>query len=497
MVYYVDGLYGSDAADGLTRQTAFATTARVNALALSGGDEVRFRCGATYPGTLHPCRADGDGQILITHYGVGALPVIEADGEAAIDLVDISGVTLRGLAATAPNGLFGIRVLNEAGGEMRHIHIKSCHVYDVYGGHERFSICTGGIVATSGHGHPGWFSDLLIEDNHIEDVCRTGVILHTYWSNRPWKTWAENEYVSDSENWWPSYGVVWRGNLIERPAGDAMVLIGAIDPLMEHNTAYHVMNDPKPPCANAGIWPQSTERCVVQYNEVGYAHKPEGCNDAQGFDVDLSCRDTLVQYNYSHDNEGGFLLLCELGKTAEYGYRGTVVRNNLSVNDGNTKGELIAMVGPVRGVTIENNTFYSTGNAERLIEVWTADGTDQAADVTVRNNLFISNGRGGRSNIANGEGFRFDHNLYWGAYRTPPAEETGATVADPQLICPGAAPCGRENVGGYVPAAGSPAMTAGAPAQKGAERDFFGRPTGGRAYVGAFVCDEVQEEAAE
>ena len=43
MVYYVDGLYGSDAADGLTRQTAFATTARVNALTLSGGDEVRFR----------------------------------------------------------------------------------------------------------------------------------------------------------------------------------------------------------------------------------------------------------------------------------------------------------------------------------------------------------------------------------------------------------------------------------------------------------------------
>ena len=485
MVYYVDGLYGSDAADGLTRQTAFATTARVNALALSGGDEVRFRCGAAYPGTLRPRRADGDGQILITHYGVGALPVIEADGEAAIDLVDISGVTLCGLAATAPNGLFGIRVLNEAGGEMRHIHIKSCHVYDVYGGHERFFICTGGIVATSGHEHPGWFSDLLIEDNHIEDVCRTGVILHTYWSNRPWKTWAENEYVSDSENWWPSYGVVWRGNLIERPAGDAMVLIGAIDPLMEHNTAYHVMNDPKPPCANAGIWPQSSNGCVIRFNEVGYCQKPEGCNDAQGYDVDLSCRDTLIEHNYSHDNAGGFLLLCENSTTADAdGYRGTVVRNNLSVNDGGVKGELIALVGPVRGALIENNTFFSSGNMERLVEVWTADGQNQAADVTVRGNLFFSNGRDARYHLANGERFTIEHNLYWGAHRDVPPQDTAGESFDPQLACSGRTGDGRGVFAAYVPGAAMP--NAAAPLSPAAQ-DLLGRDTGGAAYYGALI----------
>ena len=487
MIYYVDSVYGCDKADGLSRQTAFRSVARVNVLTLTAGDKVLFKAGGTYPGTLRPRRADATGMVELGRYGVGAKPVIVGDDEAAVDLVDVNGVWVRDLAITNPDGLYGVRILNEAGGEMAHLHVTDCHIYDVYGGHERFFIATGGIVMTSGHENPGWFRDLLIQDNHIEHVCRTGVILHTYWSNRPWKTWANNEYVSDTENWWPSYEVVWRGNLIEHPAGDAMVLIGAIDPLMEWNVAYHVMADPKAPCANAGIWPQSTENCVVQYNEVGYAHKPEGCNDAQGFDVDLSCRNTIVQYNYSHDNEGGFLLLCELPKTAPYGYCGTIVRNNLSVNDGNTKGELIALVGPVRGATIENNTFYSSGNVDRTIEVWTDDGTDQAADIIFRNNLLISNGRDNAYNLCNAENFVIENNLYWGTYRNPSDGEQGAVVADPRLVQDGTVGCGREVAENYVPLPDSPALTAGATPLKGADTDFFGNPTAGQSYVGAFV----------
>ena len=317
------------------------------------------------------------------------------------------------------------------------------------------------------------------------------MILHTFWSNRPWKTWAENEYVSDTENWWPSYEVVFRGNLIERPAGDAMVLIGAIKPLMEWNTAYHVMNDPKPPCANAGIWPQSTEGCVVQYNEVGYTHKPQGCDDAQGFDVDLSCRDTVIQYNYSHDNGGGFLLLCELSETTDAdNFRGTVVRNNLSVNDGGVKGELIALVGPVRGVTIENNTLYATGKVERIVEVFTGDGQNQAKDVVLRNNIIVANGRDNQFHLCNGENFVFENNVYWGAYRTPPAGEEGGLVEDPQFVQGGKTGKGREVLAAYVPQNEKLAQ-AGVPAAHPSPVDLAGRETAGQTYVGAFAIGKA------
>jgi hypothetical protein len=54
------------------------------------------------------------------------------------------------------------------------------------------------------------------------------------------------------------------------------------------------------------------------------------------FDADLGTRDTLV-VNYSHDNEGGFMLFCGcgddgLGHPAQAS--GTLVENNLSMNDG-------------------------------------------------------------------------------------------------------------------------------------------------------------------
>lgn len=491
MVYFVDSVNGSDANCGKSRQSAFKTVEKINGILLHGGDKVLFKAGQEYPGCLIPKRADDDGLVIFDRYGVGAKPVIVGDGEAAVDICDINRVELHNIAITNHNGLFGIRVINIAGGEMQHIHITDCHIYDVYGGHEQFRIYTGGIVFTSGKENPAWFRDILVEDNYVHDVCRTGVILHTYWSNRPWATWAENQYVSDTENWYPSYEVIWRGNKIERPAGDAMVLIGAIEPLMEWNVAYHVMNDPKPPCANAGIWPQSTEHCVVQYNEVGYAHKPKGCDDAQGFDVDLSCRNTVIQYNYSHDNEGGFLLLCELHNTADYGYRGTIVRNNLSVNDGKVKGELMALVGPVRGVTIENNTFYTTGNLKRLIQVWTNDGTDQAKDVTLRNNLFISNGSGNEYNLCNGEDFKFENNLYWGEYREPAPGEINARIKNPQLPCT-ATGSGREIAEHYVPPENSVALDNGVQPLKPAEHDFFGNPTKNRSYIGAFVGGKVK-----
>ena len=48
---------------------------------------------------------------------------------------------------------------------------------------------------------------------------------------------------------------------------------------------------------------------MIQFNEVSDHKAPW---DAQGFDSDWNCRRTLIQYNYSHDNEGFELLLSEV-----------------------------------------------------------------------------------------------------------------------------------------------------------------------------------------
>ena len=68
--------------------------------------------------------------------------------------------------------------------------------------------------------------------------------------------------------------------------------------------------------------------------------------------MDYNCDNAIVQYNYSHDNEGGFLLLME---SANY----VTVRYNISVNDG-VKGTAQGLLDIRAGnVSIYNNTFYS------------------------------------------------------------------------------------------------------------------------------------------
>lgn len=492
MTYYIDSVYGSDQNDGQSRQTAFRSLEKVNGLTLKGGDTVLFKAGCTFEGSLQPKRERDGGVIRFGRYGTGDRPLIAAAGGEALDLCDFDFVEVADLALTNPKGIRGIFIRNQtAGGPLRHIHITGCEIHHVNENREVFAYESGGIICASFSDEPGWFEDLLLEDNEIRSVCRTGILMTGFWANRPTKLWGKNEYKSDTENWWPSKEVVVRGNYIDETGGDGIVLIGTDGALIEWNTVYHVMTRPVPHCANAGIWPQSSNGCVMQYNEVGYCNKPEGCDDAQGFDVDLSCRDTLIQYNYSHDNGGGFLLLCELNETTDAdNFRGTVVRNNLSVNDGGVKGELIALVGPVRGVTIENNTLYATGKVERIVEVFTADGQNQAKDVVLRNNIIVANGRDNQFHLCNGENFVFQNNVYWGAYRTPPACEEGAIVADPQFVLGGKSGKGREVLAAYVPQNGKLAQ-AGAPAAHPAPVDLAGRETAGQTYVGAFAIGKA------
>lgn len=471
-------------------QTAFRTLERINRLVLHGGDTVLLKAGCTFSGCLRPQREPDGGVIRFGRYGVGESPQIAAENSECIDLCDFDCVEIDNLNITNAAGIRGIFIHSQKReGPLRHIHVRNCTVHHVNEARDSFAYESGGIICAAFSDRPSWFEDLLLEDNHIYSVCRTGILLTSFWANRPTKLWGKNEYKSDRENWWPSKSVVMRGNLIEETGGDGLVIIGTLDALVEWNTVYRAMTRPVPPCANAGIWPQSSNGCVIQYNEVGYCRKPQGCDDAQGFDVDLSCRDTLVQYNYSHHNEGGFLLLCELEETTDAdNFRGTVVRNNLSVNDGNVKGELIALVGPVRGVTIENNTLYATGCVERVVEVFTGDGKNQAKDVVVRNNVFVSNGRNNEFHLYNGENFVFQNNLYWGTHRIPPDSHEGALVEDPQLTQAGMEAAGRRTLAAYVPQ--NPRLArAGACAAYPAPVDLLGRRWDGQPYVGAFMAE--------
>ncbi|WP_259300774.1 right-handed parallel beta-helix repeat-containing protein [Phocaeicola plebeius] len=81
-----------------------------------------------------------------------------------------------------------------------------------------------------------------------------------------------------------------RNNVIERVPGDGIVPIGCDSTLIEYNLMCD-SPDILPMTEAAGIWPWSCDNTIIQYNEV-WGHKAPW--DAQGFDSDYNCQNTLI-----------------------------------------------------------------------------------------------------------------------------------------------------------------------------------------------------------
>jgi hypothetical protein len=155
--------------------------------------------------------------------------------------------------------------------------------------------------------------------------------------------------------------------------------------------------------------------------------------DGSGFDLDLGSRNGLLQYNWSHDNEGeGYLLLTwPIGFGYSRGISENVqMRYNISERDGKKLAGGITVFGGVAPGVIHNNVVYY--EADRLAgtdmfngeggplttSIW---GKSGKPDLQVYNNILITDGRKNPRAVSNnlwsdGAGtFTFNNNVWWRA----------------------------------------------------------------------------------
>jgi hypothetical protein len=222
---------------------------------------------------------------------------------------------------------------------------------------------------------------------------------------------------------------------------------------------------------------------VIQYNE---AYETKGQRDGEGFDSDWNSRNTIIQYNYSHDNDGGFLLICnEGGHSPEEsaGNTGTIVRYNISQND-RTRG--INIAGPTEKSLIYNNTIY-VGLDHRVDLVLHSDWHGWASDTAFYNNIFyvdgvaqfsyaISRNPDGAYVTVPGSGQStnnmFDSNVYFGRFQPP--EDAHALTTNPRIVATGQGTIGRDTLSGYRLQEGSPAIDSAMQIEKSGDHDFWG-----------------------
>lgn len=455
---------------GVTHRVACGTDApdtlgsldEVNALRLAPGDAVLFQRGTTCTGTLAP-RGSGTAEqrIRIGAYGEGARPVI--DGAGATDTVllrNVSGYELSGLeitnSADPGSKRRGVFVLGEDAGVLADLTIRDLYVHDVWGDDTKDTDGSGGIiVAAAGRSTPTSFRNVVVADNIVRDVDRSGIVVGTsLWGDRP-----ESGKPDVVLPWTPSSDVLIKGNDVANTGGDGILISttkrgrvedNRVDGFQERSAGY-----------NAGIWPWNSEDIVFTGNEASGGRTTR---DGMAFDIDQGTNNVTFEYNYSHDNEGGFFLLCN----AAGSIRNAVVRYNVSVNDSHRGIETCS--GTIDSAQIYNNTIYiGDGVSQTVIN----ENNANTRNVRFANNLVLKEGSGTANfRLASPAGYRLDHNLIRNVGNLPP--NPGGSTADPMLVAPGSGGSSIDDLDGYRLRTGSPAYRAGAVLDDNGGRDFFG-----------------------
>ncbi|NRQ33658.1 hypothetical protein HII36_17635 [Nonomuraea sp. NN258] len=492
--YYVDAESGDDTAAGTGASTAWKSLARASALTLGPGDRLLFKSGQRWQGQLLIKGAGSPGApALVGSYGTGPKPVIDGQGtvDAAVRISDVHDFTVDGLEVTnhsADTSVYrsGVNLFAKDSGRLANVTLRNLNIHDVNGQGGHSVAAAGLLISIRGNTTPTYFDNLVVEKNEISKIGSYGIIMWSTWSRRSGMTslYPVETGIPDSEvvTWTPSTGVRIRDNYVHDVTGGGITPMHTAGAVIEGNRVERaVRGRTKTTGGNVGIWWQGNDDIVVQRNEVSHTGFNGPGSDGHGFDADADNNRSLVQYNYSHDNDGGFFLAVSFAAAPT---RDTVVRYNVSRNDGY---EGLAASTSTTGTHFLNNTLYLT---DRVVEVkppFSGAGKypferavrlyNNAAGVTVRNNVFVNLAGAG---FDNKNGIVYDHNLYWGTAEPPTGHDHAPVVADPKLAAPGSA-----DPADYRPLAGSPVFDAGV--SVAAEHDYAGVPIpDGAPDLGAF-----------
>ena len=333
MIYYVDSVNGDDGNCGTQENAPLRSLERVNGLKLQPGSEIRFCRGGSWKGML-VLRDSGTRfePIRISSYGEGEMPEIDGCGAwAGIWLNGCSHVIVENLKvanrAEKCRLRQGICVEGRAEGITEYVTVRNCEILEVSGQNGREEpvyesmYWNGGIYVTM----PGRSSaenhlhHIHLLGNYIHDVTTSGIRIN-----------QEEDFINDIHH----TCVVVRGNRIERTGADGIIVANCISPLIDSNVCRDAgaLGSLERTRLIAGIWVCAVSNALIQRNEVSGT-----ClfmDDGTAFDTDWGTEGTTVfQYNYTHDNAGGFWLDCS-GLNYNEKYEKTILRYNISLRDG-------------------------------------------------------------------------------------------------------------------------------------------------------------------
>jgi hypothetical protein len=447
--YHIDAEHGDDRNTGLSAQQAWKSLEPASKQTLQPRDRILLKCGTHYSGQL---ALSGSGTksrpIEIGSYGEGNLPRIDGEGKSLdtlllhnVDYCLVHDLEVTNHGDTTAPGRSGIHLECDDGQVHPDIRLDNLYVHDVNGDLHKekegcgiFFDCKGGAS----------YDDLLIENCHIVHTDRNGL-------------------CQKSSGRMRSTHVILRNNLLEDIGGDGIKLWGTNGGLIEHNT----VRGGRMRCDDyaAGIWPFSCDDTVIQFNEVSGM---KGTKDGQGFDSDYICRHNIFQFNYSHNNDGGFMLICAPGTSY---CQGTIVRYNISQNDGQPNSSIFHFGGNSSDTLVYNNVIYIGPDQKVPLLKFDDWSKGNAHHTSFFNNVFYVDGEATYSWGKSVDDI-FDHNAFAGNHVNPPKDGHAITARVP-LLKPGGGGDGFESLSTYKWTKDAPL---GVLVPDNGGQDFFGHP---------------------
>ncbi len=462
---------GSDSNNCSTPLLACASVSHLNGLTFPANSTILLKGGDSFSTTtgIALTTSNATGPIMITTYGTGS-PTITASTTTAlcVSAVSLAYVTVNGLICTGSgntsgSAVHGISITNASGSTLAGPTITN----DTVSGYGMSGIFIAGT--TNG------FSSATISGNTVHDVTGAGgnacIDFKVLGSSFTPGTSASNVTVSNNT----AYNCTGLLNAGSQTGSGSGIALGFVATANVQENVVHDFGQNNNSCGGpVGIWAYVSSDITIQFNEVynGQLTSP-GC-DGGGFDLDGGVTNSVMQYNYAHNNAGpGFFLNTFSGNNNS----NNVVRFNIGQNNGYSSSlnqgefEIGANVASttITDCQVYNNTFYNNIGQVVFLDDSVASTTRTCQ---ISNNIFYSTGGNSvQENNANSGSHTFTRNDYWRSYgetfswngttystfaawQTATGQErisgsnVGLTV-NPLLNAAG----GGGTTGGYVPAA--------------------------------------------
>lgn len=426
--YFVDAVNGSDTNSGRTVKKAWKTLDKVSNFTFQPGDRILLRKGQIFQGSLvlssqHSGSAGLPLELSSYDNDISAPPSIHSLINFAVliqkaEYVKISNINIKGAGRNKGNITSGLIVQNS-----RHIVLDAIEV----SGYQKHGI----NVNSSEH----------VQVRHVKayDNGRTGIRTgsddRVHGEMYPTKNvyigyCTANDNAGDPTN-------------LDNHSGSGIIVSYTDSAVVEYCSAFNNGWDmPRKGNGPVGIWAHNANNVTIQYCIAFNNQSPRGAWDGGGFDFDGGVTNSLMQYNYSYDNNGvGYGLFQYYGTTI---WENNIIRYNISYNDGDGKekaGIYMWSAEPekdmMRNCKIYNNMIVNElGHAVRFALEEQESPTDPPG-FEFYNNVFIS-----REEPIHGRFSRsvFSNNAFWRLDDSPVQhrQDIYGIYENPQVVLPGA-----------------------------------------------------------